>query len=117
MIGDTRRETVLPIIKRKVAPDSVVYSDTYAVYDTLSVEGYRHWRVNHDERFAEEGRNHINGIENFWRQAKRHLRMFNGIPRSSFHLFLKECEWRFNTGPPRRLLADLKAIVSTDTNF
>jgi transposase len=113
MIGDTRRETVLPIIKRKVVPDSVVYSDTYAVYDTLSVEGYHHWRVNHDERFAEGGRSHINGIENFWRQAKRHLRRFNGISKSSFQLFLKECEWRFNTGSPRRLMA----IVSADTNF
>ncbi|MBK2345311.1 transposase, partial [Francisella tularensis subsp. novicida] len=40
--------------------------------------------------------NHINGIENFWNQAKRHLRKFNGIPREHFHLFLKECEWRFN---------------------
>jgi transposase-like protein len=23
--------------------------------------------------------NHINGIENFWSQAKRHLRRYNGI--------------------------------------
>jgi transposase len=40
---------------------------------------------------------HINGIENFWNQAKRHLRRFNGIPAAHFPLFLKECEWRFNT--------------------
>ena len=32
---------------------------------------------------------HINGIENFWNQAKRHLRRFNGVPKQSFHLFLK----------------------------
>jgi transposase len=25
------------------------------------------------------------------------MRKFNGIPRESFELFLKECEWRFNT--------------------
>ena len=24
----------------------------------------------------------INGIENFWNQAKRHLRKFNGIPKA-----------------------------------
>ena len=38
----------------------------------------------------------INGIENFWNQAKRHLRRFNGIPKAHFPLYLKECEWRFN---------------------
>ena len=41
---------------------------------------------------------HINSIKNFWNQAKRHLRRFNGISESSFYWFLKECEWRFNVG-------------------
>jgi transposase len=45
--------------------------------------------------FADK-KNHINGIENFWSQAKRHMRKFNGVPKAHFHLFLKECEWRFN---------------------
>ncbi len=39
----------------------------------------------------------INGIENFWNQAKRVLRKYNGIPKGSFPLFLKECEFRFNS--------------------
>jgi transposase len=51
--------------------------------------------------------NHINGIENFWNQAKRHLRGYNGIPKAHFHLFLKECEWRFNYRPASNLLAVL----------
>jgi len=45
--------------------------------------------------FAER-QNYINGIENFWNQAKRHLRKFNGIPQGYFELYLKECEWRLN---------------------
>jgi transposase-like protein len=44
---------------------------------------------------------HINGIENFWNQAKRHLWKFNGVPRENFPLFLKEAEWRFNTPNPK----------------
>ena len=55
--------------------------------------------------------NHINGIENFWNQAKRHLRKYNGIPRHHFHLFLKECEWRFNYGPPAKLFSTLKSWI------
>ena len=38
----------------------------------------------------------INGIENFWSQAKRNLRRYNGIPRQNFPLYLKECEWHGN---------------------
>ncbi|MDO9854329.1 transposase, partial [Glaesserella parasuis] len=45
--------------------------------------------------------NHINGIENFWSQAKRILRKYNGIDRKSLPLFLKECEFRFNFGAPK----------------
>ena len=45
--------------------------------------------------------NHINGIENLWNRARRYLRRHNGIPRDSFSLYLKECEWRFNNPSPR----------------
>ena len=44
------------------------------------------------------GHDYINGIENFRNQAKRVLRKYNGMPRESFPLFLKECEFRFNYG-------------------
>src|SRR5580700_5651101 len=44
--------------------------------------------------------NNINGIENFWNQAKRTLSRYNGIPKAHFPLFLKEAEFRFNLGHP-----------------
>ena len=64
-------------------------------------------RINHSREFA-RGRNHINGIENFWNQAKRILRKYNGVPRQSFPLFLKECEFRFNYGTHKQQLKTLK---------
>jgi transposase len=76
----------------------------------LDVAGFIHHRVNHSKEFV-HGKNHINGIENFWSQAKRHLRKYNGIPQQNFDLFLKECEWRFNYGSPKQLLDDLKNIL------
>jgi len=45
--------------------------------------------------FADK-QSYIDGIENFWNQAKRHMRKFNGTPKDYFPLFLKKCEWRFN---------------------
>ena len=51
------------------------------------------------------------GIENFWNQAKRHLRKFNGIPKEHFELYLKECEWRFNNSEIKSQISILKQLV------
>lgn len=111
MIPNARSETLLGIIQSKVLPHSVVYTDGFASYDVLDVSDFKHFRINHSEHFAQDRHNHINGIENFWNQAKRHLRKYNGIPRQHFHLFLKECEFRFNYGTPKQLLATLAQWV------
>ena len=110
MIPDARSETLMPIINRMILPDSIVYTDTWASYNALDISDFHHVRINHSELFANRD-NHINGIENFWNQAKRHLRKFNGVPKHHFHLFLKECEWRFNEGSPKQLLRQLKQWV------
>ena len=91
----------------KTAPDSVVYTDCYRSYNALDVSGFYHKRINHSTLFA-NGKNHINGIENFWNQAKRVLRKCNGIPKELFPLFLKECEFRFNHGTAKQQLKVLK---------
>ena len=107
VVLDTKSSTLMPIITGKVAPDSIVYTDSYRAYNALDVTDFHHHRVNHSQLFA-QGHNHINGIENFWNQAKRILRKYNGIPRESFPLFLKECEFRFNYGSPKQQLKQLR---------
>jgi transposase len=107
IIPDATTATLLPIIEEKVQPDSIVYTDTFKAYNALDVSDFRHMRINHSELFADKG-NHINGIENFWNQAKRHLRRFNGIKKEGFYWFLKECEWRFNGGNHQQLLRQIK---------
>ena len=94
-------------------PDSIVYTNSLSSYDKLDVSGFIHYRINHSKAFA--GRqNHINGIENFWNQAKRHLRKFNGIPKEHFELYLKECEWRFNNSEIKVQISILKQLVKHD---
>jgi transposase len=112
MIADARAATLAGIIRECVRPDSVVFTDAYRSYDVLDVSEFHHRRVNHTEQFVDAG-NHINGIENFWNQAKRHLRRYNGIPRTHFHLFLKECEWRFNYRPASLLLETLAQWIDS----
>jgi transposase len=110
MIPNTTSRTLVGIIRQRITPDSIVYTDSYPSYDVLDVSEFRHERINHKEAFVERG-THINGIENFWNQAKRHLRRYNGIPKANFLLFLKECEWRFNYRPASRLLSTLSQWV------
>ena len=110
VILDAKTDTLMPIIRQKIEPDSIVYTDYFRAYNALDVSEFKHYRINHSKLFAKK-HNHINGIENFWNQAKRHMRKFNGIPRQHFNLFLKECEWRFNIGAPNELLIDLKKLL------
>ena len=73
----------MPIITNKIKPDSVVYTDSYRSYNALDVSDFKHFRINHSKEFADKSNklNHINGIENFWNQAKRILRKYNGIKK------------------------------------
>ena len=107
VILDAKTETLMPIIRQKIKPDSIVYTDYWRAYNALDVSEFKHYRINHSKLFAQK-HNHINGIENFWNQAKRHLRKFNGIQTEHFYWFLKECEWRFNSGDHQKLLKQLK---------
>ena len=91
-------------------PDSIVYTDTFKSYEVLDTSGFRHHRIDHSALFADK-KNHINGIENFWNQAKRHMRKFNGIHKENFVYFLKECEWRFNHPDPKEQIAMIKQMV------
>lgn len=87
-------------------------SDSWSAYDTRSVEGDEHQRVPPDEELVSaDGGRHINGLENFWSQAKRPLRRFNGVPKASFPVFRQECVWRFNGGTPRELLESLRKLL------
>ena len=110
IIPDASSATLMPIIEGKVIPDSIVYSDCWKGYNVLDVSDFKHFRINHSKLFADD-ENHINGIENFWSQAKRHMRKFNGVPKAQFGLYLKECEWRFNNSDPSNQLAQIRQWV------
>ena len=110
VIPNAKGKTLKAIMDNKIVPDSIVYSDTFSAYNVLDVSDFKHYRINHSKLFADK-RNHINGIENFWNQTKRHMRKFNGVPKENFPLFLKECEWRFNNPDPQSQLKQLRQWV------
>ena len=110
IIPDASGATLMPIIERKVVPDSIVYSDCWKAYNVFDVSDFKHFWINHSELFA-DAHNHINRIEKFLEPAKRNMREFNGVTKAQFGLYLKECEWRFNNSDPSVQLSLIRQWV------
>ena len=82
VVNNAKSDTLMPVIKQKIMSDSIVYTDSLSSYDKLDVSGFIHYRINHSKEFADR-QNHINGIENFWNQAKRVCWFREGLRRIS----------------------------------
>ena len=90
--------TLMEIIRKKTRKGSVYHTDSFRSYRSLKRFG-KHLTVNHSRQFAKQGRkyhSHINGVEGFWSFAKHGLYQYRGVSRSTFHLYLKEMEYRYN---------------------
>jgi transposase-like protein len=96
IVPDCSRATLQGIIRGRVDVSSVINSDGWRSYNGLVDLGYGHLRVDHGNDEFVKGAVHINGIEGFWGLAKVRLAKFKGLPRHTFHLHLKETEWRYN---------------------
>jgi len=96
IVEDVSRKTLRKIIRTKVIPESVIYSYSFRSYNGLVLDGFKHYRIDHDRGFINEGRNHINGIENFWGYAKTKLKRYYGVSRRYYYLYIKEMEFKFN---------------------
>ena len=97
IVPDCAKATLQGIIRGKVTPESIIHSDKWRGYNGLVDLGYKkHYRVHHGTNEFARGKSHINGIESFWSFAKNRLIKFHGIPKETFYLHLKECEFRFN---------------------
>lgn len=93
---DCSKATLQGIIRDRVDPATVITSDGWRGYNGLVDLGYGHFRVDHSKDEFARGRVHINGIEGLWGLAKVRLVKFKGLPKHTFHLHLKETEWRYN---------------------
>lgn len=90
-----------------ISPDSVVFADEKNHDQTLDVNECHQEPVSTSTLMDQE-KYGIGETENFWNQTKRILKKYNGIPKNTFPLFLKECEFRFNYGTPKEQLKTLK---------
>ena len=97
VVKNCSMQELMPIIEQLADKDSSIFTDSFKSYDGLANYGYkRHYRIKHGENQFADGRNHINGIENFWGLCKVRLSKFRGIHKNKFYFHLKECEFRYN---------------------
>lgn len=102
LVDDTKRKSIVPIIRDRIVKGAKIYSDTWSAYDGLVMSGYIHKRIDHGagEYVAYNKVNnekvHINGMEGFWGYAKERLLKYHGVSRKYLHLYIKEIEFRYN---------------------
>lgn len=102
IVKNCSKTTLQAIIEGRVELSAEITTDGFRSYDGLVEAGFsRHHRINkyynRDQAVFSENGVHINGIESFWSYVKRRHQKFNGLRRTSFPVFLKETEFRFNT--------------------
>lgn len=96
-VSDASKATLQKVIRGHISVESVIHTDGWRGYQGLVDMGFaKHFRVRHSDNEFAHGAQHINGIESFWSYAKHRLVQFNGVPKHTFYLDLKETGFRFN---------------------
>lgn len=107
VVPDTKSGTLMPVISKKITPDSIVYTDQWVATMLWMLQVFATIELT-IQLISQMGKIISMELRIFWNQAKRILRKYNGIPKESFPLFLKECEFRFNYGSPSQQLKTLR---------
>jgi hypothetical protein len=71
IVHDCDRKALQAANKGTVEPSSLIHSDWWKGYDSMTDVGYKkHYRVRHETNEFTRGKNYMNGIEFFWLCAK-----------------------------------------------
>uniref|UniRef100_A0A914PC61 ISXO2-like transposase domain-containing protein n=1 Tax=Panagrolaimus davidi TaxID=227884 RepID=A0A914PC61_9BILA len=91
------RDTLFPLIRRHIAPGSIISSDGWAAYATLGElpEGYVHKTVIHSENFVDPVTGtHTQSIESVWQKFKERHKHEYGTARTLMEQYMIEFLWR-----------------------
>ena len=118
MLANVQQSTIEPLIQATIAPDSLIYTDEYGIYNALCDWGYQHKTVCHGQgEYArdEDGDGlcevHVNTMEGFWSLLRSWLRPHRGISQEKLPLYLGFFEFVHNA--KKRGKALLVALLET----
>jgi len=96
VVADRSRETLVPVIHLVVEEGTTIYTDGWSSYNKLELSGYKHFKINHDKKYANRKGEHVATIDSFWRECLPKISRYRGGFRHNFPLHLKEQEFRWN---------------------
>jgi len=116
LVKKRNKDTLVPIIRKHVKRQSLVVSDEWRAYASLSPEGYKHVRVNHSQNHADPQKGlHTQNIKRAWQTYKREVwRMRGNLSEKALKKQLSFIEWtywlarRYKHGVLGRLLKDIR---------
>jgi transposase len=96
-VRNAKTKTLMPHVRTRVLPESVVYTDELKSYDGLKRAGYQHHRIHHAEKVYVSGDVHTNTIEGFWSLMKRGINgVYHAVSAKHLQGYLNEYTFRYN---------------------
>jgi len=97
VIPDSRAATVQGKIREYVLPESLIYTDEYQGYASISKHGYTHRRIRHIAKVYVEGDTHTQTIDGFFALLKNGIKAtHHGVSAKWLQGYCNEYAWRWN---------------------
>lgn len=97
VVPNTKAETLKPIIQEMVKEGSILISDEWDSYNSISDE-YNHVVVNHSQGEYVRGAFDTNSIEGFWSLLRRGIYgIYHQVSRKHLHRYCEEFSYRYNS--------------------
>jgi len=97
VIPNTQAETIKPIIEQMVKEGSIIISDDWDAYKSIS-DKYFHVIVDHQNGEYVKGAFHTNSVEGFWSHFKRTIYgTYHQVSSKHLHRYCSESAFRYNT--------------------
>jgi transposase len=118
-VPNAQASTLLPHMRKRILPASVVYTDEWGGYRQVGRNGYVHERINHSEGVYVSGNVHTNTIEGFWSLVKNGIRgTHHAVSAKWLQGYLNEYAWRYNRRKaPRSMFEELLLRAATETTL
>lgn len=96
-VPNTEADTLLPIVRERVALGSSIFTDEFPAYNKLDKD-YAHASVNHSAGVYVDGNIHTNTIDGYWSLLKRGIfGIYHQVSSKHLHRYCAEFDYRYNT--------------------